>query len=34
MTIGRDRTTDHLIRRNGRIFSIASEAKVWTYTPQ
>lgn len=34
MTLARDRTTDHLIRRNGRILSIASEAKVWTYTPQ
>ncbi|WP_201314505.1 hypothetical protein [Dyella sp. EPa41] len=34
MTIARDRTTDHLIRRNGRILSIASEARVWTYTPQ
>ena len=34
MTIMRDRTTDHLIRRNGRILYIASEAKVWAYTPQ
>ncbi|WP_130618144.1 hypothetical protein [Dyella amyloliquefaciens] len=34
MTLARDRTTDHLIRRNGRILSIASEARVWTYTPQ
>ncbi len=34
MTLARDRTTDHLIRRNGRILSKASEARVWTYTPQ
>jgi len=34
MTIARDRTTDQLIRRNGRILNIASEARVWTYTPQ
>lgn len=34
MTIGRDRSIDHLIRRNGRILSVASEARVWSYTPQ
>lgn len=33
MTLACDRTTDHLIRRNGRILSIASEATVWIYTP-
>lgn len=34
MTLARDRSTDHLIRRNGHILSVASEARVWTYTPQ
>jgi hypothetical protein len=31
MTLARERTTDHLVRRRGRILS---EARVWLYQPQ
>lgn len=34
MTLAREYSTDHLIRRNGRILSTATETRVWTYTPQ
>lgn len=34
MTLARERTTDHLVRRHGRILSVASEARVWLYQPQ
>ncbi|WP_430390293.1 hypothetical protein [Dyella sp. 20L07] len=34
MTLARDRTTEHLIRRNGRILSTGGESKVWAYAPQ
>lgn len=34
MTLARERTTDHLVRRRGRILSVASEARVWLYQPQ
>ncbi|RDI97118.1 hypothetical protein DVT68_18750 [Dyella solisilvae] len=34
MTVGRDRSTEHLIRRQGRILSTGGESKVWAYAPQ
>jgi ketosteroid isomerase-like protein len=34
MTLARDRTTEHLIRRNGRILSTGGESRVWAYDPQ
>ncbi|MDR3445490.1 MULTISPECIES: hypothetical protein [unclassified Dyella] len=34
MTLARERTTEHLIRRNGRILSTDAESKVWAYSPQ
>ncbi len=33
-TLSRDRTTEQLIRRDGRILSTGGESKVWAYTPQ
>lgn len=34
MTLARDRSTEHLIRRNGRILSTGGEIRSWAYTPQ
>ncbi|WP_114241493.1 hypothetical protein [Dyella sp. C9] len=34
MTLGRDRSTERLIRRNGHILRTGGESKVWVYTPQ
>jgi hypothetical protein len=34
MTLARDRTTEHLIRRNGRILSTGGDSRVWAYAPQ
>ncbi|AIF48332.1 hypothetical protein [Dyella japonica] len=34
MTLARDRTTEHLIRRNGHILSTGGESRTWAYTPQ
>ncbi|QNK01559.1 hypothetical protein [Dyella telluris] len=34
MTLARDRTTEHLIRRHGRILSTGGESRVWAYSPQ
>jgi hypothetical protein len=34
MTLGRDRTTEHLIRRNLRVLSTGGESNSWAYTPQ
>jgi len=33
-TLARDRTTEHLIRRNGRILTTGGESRVWAYAPQ
>lgn len=34
MTLARDRSTEHLIRRNGRILSTGGEILSWAYVPQ
>jgi hypothetical protein len=34
MTLARDRTTEHLIRRNEHILSTGGDSKIWAYAPQ